>query len=155
MNDFDITRAIEHLRAGELLPADLGLEVAASLESRLRPVERFTFVPVDGGWWIGEVGFEAFHFTKKSGYRFIHTLVRNPTKAIHCTQVYHDCALTPQDIETIYFDADRARVNVQKRIKAALDDIPGLIGKHLRSSITTGFNCGYYPSSTPTWVLAQ
>jgi len=151
----DIELAISLLRAGQPLPPQLAELAANTLANHAKPSECFTFAYCDGGWMIGEAGNEVFHLTKKSGYRFIQTLLKNPNKAIHCTQVYHDCTLTPQDIEAIYFDADKARVNVQKRIKSALNDIPGLIGKHLRASIATGFNCGYYPHITPTWTLAH
>lgn len=55
-------------------------------------------------------------------------------------------------------DADRARVNVTKHVKRAIERIAeadSSLGEMLRESITTGMHCSYVPGSTTTTIWAR
>ncbi len=155
MNHQNLEQAVELLRAGHQLSPEASRMVADLITSRIAPIEDFVFAPVPGGWMVGEKGFETFHAAKKKGYQFIFNLLDNPRKNIHCVMLFHNLQLVEGQIDITYQMADNCRTNIQKRIKSALENIPGHIGKHLRASILCGYNCGYHPSKMPKWTLAH
>jgi hypothetical protein len=53
-------------------------------------------------------------------------------------------------------DVERARVNVTKRIKAALErieDVHAALARHLAASIRTGTFCSYDPPEDVQWLV--
>lgn len=155
MNNHNLKQAAGLLRNGQPLPENISNHIIKMIEDHIQPTEGFVFTPCDGGWLIGESGYEVFHGSKKSGYKFIHNLLKNPRKEIHAVLLFHDLELSEGEIELSLQVADNCRSNIQKRIKSTLENIPDPLGRHLRDSIKTGYHCGYYPAELPKWELAQ
>ena len=151
----DHIKILDALKQGVPVPSEYVDTVTQALEQFIQTDERlrFTFKQNGNGWHVGD----KIISPRKTGYKYIHFLLRNPGKQIHCIQVYH-LGNADRNICLSGLNVDSARTNIQKRIKAALSDITDHcpeMGQHLRATIHTGIYSTYMPDPGfgPIWGL--
>lgn len=151
----DRERAWTLVQEADEIAGELGMRAvkadADALRSNLEAVKEhqlaphaetdvFTMHQVENAWLL-RYGNVDFHLKNTHGVRFLAALVAEPGREFHVL----DLSSEPRaSTET----AERARINVQRRIRDAIRRIeihhPGL-AKHLQRSVRTGTYCAYEP----------
>lgn len=150
-----LLRAIQAIKSGKPVPPEYADIVASSLSEfidsgKVAERRRFVFKQTGAGWQVGDSCIR----TRKTGFGFIHFMLRHPGKPMPAVTVFHLGRVDPELTNVLNLDA--VRTNVQKRVKAALDNISGTdIAAHLKLTLHTGHYLSYMPDpdTGPRWEL--
>jgi len=160
-----LVRALHALKSGELVPEDCLSDVSQALtdylkNNRLPDRPNYMFKPYGNGWLIGDDSIQIHFPARKTGFSYIHYLLKYPGQKVPALLVYHLGAKEALELVRHENAIQNARKTVQKRVKTTLDEIlvkhPAL-GHHLKYAINTGRYISYTPDPViaPIWDLFQ
>ncbi|HYZ98121.1 MAG TPA: hypothetical protein VE575_05175, partial [Acidimicrobiales bacterium] len=131
----------------------LGMEALAARAAdlaRQRPEAHPTLAPQGSGWRVGFSG-APFHLHDCKGLRCLHHLLARPGVPVRATELVSGVLGDPAA------DPERARVNVTRQLRGAVDRIGEHdrdLHAHLRAAVVTGRECAYRPAGAPpAWRL--
>jgi hypothetical protein len=100
---------------------------------------------LEGEYWTIVYGGTLCRLRDAKGLRYLAHLLRHPGERVQCGDLVSIASRRRNDTAS---SAERARLGVTKRIKAAVKKIEqhhAALGDHLIASIKTGYQCAYLP----------